>query len=329
MKNIFFARDKESAPLNVKTWFRAILCLAPLAAVLRTVALFTSFDTEIGYFNESFIVTLVNWLIVLTSAFAICGLLFISKEADLPKKADNSANSIFFSATFAGFIMLADFFYKLVSVIGGGKFSYYKMIFSSAFRAENAYMLRVGAIIEIMGVIAAVLSAVCFFVRSSKNPKAKLSAWLGFFPIIRALVGVAQIYFDMTVQMNHPSKLMLQFALISVMFYFLCEEREYVSEEHMRPRGFFISGCLAFFLCFVGGVSEIVGFFSGVLSEGSLCVEAFFSFIVSFYILARTNSFVRCVDVKDDVKADATEEIAEEIVEEIPEETSEKEETGE
>lgn len=311
----FIKRDKDSAAGNIKIWFKAILCLTPLAAVLRALSYFTSFDAEIGYFNESFFATLVNWLLIITSAFAIAGLVFISKEADLSAKIDNSANSIYFSATFAGFIMLADFAYKVFTLIGEGRFSYYKMIFSSAFRSDNAYMLRVSAIIEIMGVLAALLTAVCFFVRSSKSPKVNLSAWLGFFPIIRALVGVAQMYFDMTVQMNHPSKLMLQFALISVMFYFLCEEREYVSPEHARPRRFFIAGCLAFFLSFVGGFSEVIGFFAGKLSEGAFCIEAFFCFVISFYILARTNSFVRGLAPKAEIVKEAAEEAAEEVKE--------------
>ncbi len=298
MINKIFKRDRDSAALNIKTWFRAVLCLAPLAAALRTVALFTVFDTEIGYFNESFLTSVVNCLIVIVFAFIVCGFVFISKEADLPKKTDNSANSIFFSAVFAGFILLADFAYKVIALMTEGKLSYYKMIFSSGFRSENAYMLRVTAVIEIMGILASLLSALCFFVRSSKSPKAKLSAWLGFFPIIRALVGVANIYFDMTVQMNHPSKLMLQFALIAVMFYFLCEEREYVSADHSRSRRYFISGCLAYFLAFVGGVSELIGYFAGKLSEGAFCVEAFFCFVLSFYILARTNSFVRGVNAE-------------------------------
>ena len=317
MTDKFIKRDKDSAVGNIRLWFKTILCLTPIAAVLRTLSYFTSFDAEIGYFNESFFVTLVNWLLIITSAFAISGFVFISKDADLSRKIDNGANSIYFSATFAGFIMLADFSYKVVTLIGEGKLSYYKMIFDSAFRSENAYMLRVSAVIEMMGVLAALLSAACFFIRSSKSPKAKLSAWLGFFPIVRALVGVAEMYFDMTVQMNHPSKLMLQFALISVMFYFLCEEREYVSPEHARPRRFFIAGCLAYFLSFVGGFSEVIGFITGKLSEGAFCIEAFFCFVISFYILARTNSFVRGVGASAEIVEEVTEEtVAEEKIDE-------------
>jgi hypothetical protein len=324
MLDRFMKRDKESAPLNIKTYFKATVCLASLAAVLRTLAYFTSFDSEIGYFNESFFVTLVNWLIAVTCIFVLSGFVFISKDADLSHKTDNGANSIFFSATFAGFILLADFAYKIITIAGAEKFSYYKMIFSSAYRSDNAYIIRVTAIIEILGVLASLLAAACFFVRASKKPNAKLSAWLGFFPIIRALVGVAQMYFDMTVQMNHPSKLMLQFALISVMFYFLCEEREYVSEQHARPRRFFISGCLAYLLSFAGGFSEVVGFFTGKLSEGAFCVEAFLCFILSFYILARINSFVRCMPAKSSAEVVAEELSTETVESEASEEKSDE-----
>ncbi len=292
----FLSRGKDAALVNIKTFFWSTLCLAPLAALLRSLAYLTSFD-EIGYFNEGFFATAVSYLIVISAIFLLCGFIFISKEAKLPANVDNSANSIFFSASFAGFIMLADFAYKIYTQIGEDRFAYYKFIFDPKYRSDNSYLIRATAVIEIAGVLASLLTAVCFFVRSSKDPKAKLSASFGFFPIIRALVGVAEIYFEMEVQMNHPSKLMLQFALIAIMFYFLCEERFYVSQEHARPRRFFISGCLAFFLAFSGGVSEIVGFFSGKLSKGDFCIEAFFCLVMSFYILARTNSFVRCASV--------------------------------
>lgn len=292
------SRDKDSALKNIDLFFMVALTFAPLAALIRSIAYFTSFDSEIGYFNDGFFSQTVSSMIVVCSLFFLTGFIFISKEAKLSVKIDNSANSIFFSACFAGFVMLADFAYKIYTLIGEDKFAYYKFIFNPAYKADNSYMVRATSIIEILGVLASILAAVCFFVRSSKVPKAKLSAILGFFPIIRALVGVAEIYFDMKVQMNHPSKLMLQFALIAVMFYFLCEERYYVSDEHARPRRFFISGCLAFFLSFVAGVSEIVGFFSGKLSKGDFCIEAFFCLVMSFYILARTNSFVRCARVE-------------------------------
>lgn len=303
------SRDKGSALKNISVFYLTALIVTPLAALLRTVAYFTSFDAEIGYFTEGFFNSLINALIIVCSVFFVCGFVFISKEADLPRFVDNGACSIFFSACFAGFVMLADFAYKLVGMVTDDRLAYYRLIFSPNFISEDAYMLRVTSVIEMLGVIASLLAAICFFVRSSRAPRARLSAVMGFFPVIRALVGVAEIYFDMTVQMNHPSKLILQLALIAVMLYFLCEERYYISQEYACPRRSFICGCLAFFLAFVGGSSEVIGFFFGRLSKGELCIEAFFCLVMSFYILARTNSFVKCASAAPNDTVASTEEL--------------------
>lgn len=301
MAKLIFSREKEAAIGNIKICFKVSVIIALLAAALRSIAYLTSFDSEIGYFNGGLFATAVNYLIILACAFALCGFIFISKEAKLPVKLDNSGNAVFFSSVFAGFIMIADFAYKIYSMLGEEKFSYYKFIFDPMYKAEDSYFNRAKAIIEIVGLLASLLAAVCFFLRSSKKANGRLCTWLGFFPIVRALASVAQIYFEMEVQMNHPSKLMLQFALIAIMFYFLCELRFYISEDHPRPRRFFVSGCIAYILAFSAGVSEMIGFFLGSLSRGDFCVEAFFCLTMSFYILSRTSSFVQCAETAPEV----------------------------
>lgn len=293
MAKFIFSRKKDAAIGNIKICFKVSVIIALLAAALRSVAYLTSFDSDIGYFNGGFFATAVNYLIIVACVFAFCGFIFISKEASLPRKLDNSGNAVFFSSVFAGFILVADFAYKIYAMIGEDKFSYYKFIFAPNYKTEDSYFIRAKAVIEIVGVLASLLAAVCFFLRSSKKADGKLCIWLGFFPIIRGLTSVAQIYFEMEVQMNHPSKLMLQFAFIAIMIYFLCEQRFYVSEDHPRPRRFFVSGCIAYILAFSAGVSEMIGFFLGSLSRGDFCVEAFFCFTMSLYILSRVSSFVQ------------------------------------
>jgi hypothetical protein len=267
--------------------------LAFLAAILRSVAYVVSFDDGVGYFDRSFITTAAECSIVVACLFAVTGFIFINKKASLPKSIDNSPNAVFFVSVFAGFIMVADFVYKIFAIIADGRIEYYSYIFNKAFRAENAYVLRVTAIIEIFGTLSALLAAVWFFLHASKKIKAKLITLFGFFPVIRALTGIATVYFDMEIQMNHPSKLILQLALISSMLYFLNELRFAVSEEHPRPRRYFVSGCLAVVLCIAGGSSEMIGFFSGCLLKGEFCVEAFFCLTVGIYILANVITFVK------------------------------------
>ncbi len=306
MSNKFLSSKKDAAAVNMKVFLYSSLFIGMIGGALRSLAYLTSFENDIGYFNGSLLPTSVTYLIIIGCIFAFCGSFFIAGGADLPKKLDNKPNSIFFTSCFAGFIMLADFAYKIFYTIGEDKLAYYKTIFSPEFKSDNTYFIRATAAIEIFGILASLLSAVYFFIRASKKADNRSAIWFGFFPILRALVGVASIYFEMSIQMNHPSKLMLQFALIAVMLHLLYEERFGVSEDHPRPRTYFVTGCIAFILSFAGGLSEMVGFFTGNLKNGNFAVEAFFCLTISFYILARLNSFVRDTDKKPE-----TEEYAE------------------
>ena len=298
MAKISFTRSKDTAIENIKGYLTVSLALALIAALLRSMAYIFSFDADIGYFNGSFFSKIATYFIIVSCTFALTGFAFISKDATLPRKLTNEGNSIYFASVFAGFIMIADFAYKLYLMIGEEKFSYYKFIFASAFKSENSYIIRATAVIEIAGVVASILAAVCFFLRSSKRFDSKLCAWLGFFPIIRALTGVAQIYFEMEVQMNHPSKLMLEFALISLMIAFLYELRFFISEDYARPRNFVVFSCVALIIAISAGISEMMGFFVGKTSKGDFCIEAFFCLAMGLYGVARTVSYVKSLEEK-------------------------------
>lgn len=295
MAKISFTRKKEAAIGNIKGYFTVCFTLALICAILRVFAYLFSFDADIGYFNGSLFAKITSYFIIVSFAFALSGFIFISKEADLPRKLSFSDNSIYFASVFAGFIMIADFAYKIYFMIGEDKFSYYKFIFAPGYRHDNAYIIKATAVIEIIGALASLLAAVCFFLRASKRFDSKICVWLGFFPIVRALTGVAQIYFEMEIQMNHPSKLMLEFALISIMIALLYELRFFISDEHTKPVGFFVLSLVAVILSFSAGVSEIVGFFAGRLAKGDFCIEAFFCLTMSLYLAARTISYVKSI----------------------------------
>ncbi len=293
MSNKFLSREPNAAITNIKTCFNVSFIIALLSALLRSVSFVTSFDTEIGYFNGSLFSAAVTYLMVLGCIFAAVCYFFISKEAKLPVKLDGAPNSVFFTSCFAGFVLLADFAYKIFGMIVDDRFKKIIAIFAPNKPLDNAYFMRATALIEIFGVLASLIAAVYFFLRATKKSNSKLAVWLGFFPILRALTGVALVYFEMEIQMNHPSKMMLQFALIAVMLCLLYELRFGVSEAHPRPRLYFVSACIAFILSFTCGVSEMFAYLAGYLGRGDFFAEAFFCLTMSLYILARLNTFVR------------------------------------
>ena len=298
MVKLFLNRSKASAIGDIKRYLVLSLIWALVCAVLRSLAYIFSFDAEIGYFNDSFLAKLPTYFIIASCVFVIAGFAFVTKGIEFSKQLSNSGNAVYFASVFAGFIMIADFAYKVYSMVGEDKFSYYKYIFAPEYRAENAYIVRATAAIEIFGALASLLAAICFFLRASKKFDSKLCAWLGFFPIVRALTGVAQIYFEMEVQMNHPSKLMLEFALISLMMVFLYELRFFVAEDHVKPVGFVMFSCVALIISISAGVSEMVGFFAGRLSKGDFCIEAFFCLAMGLYVAARAVSYLKSLGEK-------------------------------
>ncbi len=272
---------------KLKVYLYSTTALALVCAILRAVCYFVSFDASIGYFNDTPLVAITNILFVLTLLWATSGFLLIPKKAMQSARFDFGGNAVFFTSLIAGFVMAADFVYKIYAYNKNGVFKRFEFVFSDSYRSDSLQIERVTMVLVIVGIVSSLLSSICFFARSSLKSKKALTAGLGIFPMLRLLSGTALVYFEMNVQMNSPSKLMIQFAMISLMLYFLGEERQYISNEYERPGRYFVFGLIAFVLSISTGVSELIAYYSGLLTRGDFCVEAFICFILSFYVLSR------------------------------------------
>ena len=79
-------------------------------------------------------------------------------------------------------------------------------------------------------------------------------------------------------------------------------------------RRFFVSGCIVILLGIACGASEMVAFFAGRTSKGTLCIEAFFCLTVGIYAITRVASFVKDSEVMTEAEVDE-ETVASEISE--------------
>ena len=116
---------------------------------------------------------------------------------------------------------------------------------------------------------------------------------VGFAPGLRGVSGLAAIYFDMTVEMNSPNKLILQAALISVMIYFVYELRMLLGGKKAHPRAYVASGLVAVALSASAAIPLICGYFAGLISNSYFFTESFICFNMMMYIAFRTLSFIR------------------------------------
>ncbi|MCQ2353642.1 MAG: hypothetical protein MJ102_00900 [Clostridia bacterium] len=294
----------------------SVLAVALLAGVLRTAALFTSYDKGIGYFNHNNILpATVTALLIIGSLWALSAAFLIRPE-ELPSAPKFNTNGVFFSSIYAGFIMLADFGYKIFQFFQLRKSGEINWILEK-FRRLQEYTSavdrsdRIIAVISVIGTAAALLSAIFFFVRASAKTAAKGHVILGMFVIIRALCGIALIYFDMDIPMNNPNKIILQIALMSAMLYFLTEERFLIGGGSEKPRAFMALALVSVILTASAGISCVIAFFAGVVSVGTFCVEGLICIIFFLYIYAHFSAYEKALAAPEGADAkELTEENA-------------------
>lgn len=279
---------------GARAWTVAVLIIALAAAALRTAAILVSYDAEIGYFSRGAILpVLADVACIAGTALALCFAVICRPRGNAVYKigARDSA-PVYFATAYAAFVMLGTFMHELWRCISEDTAAYY---FEKAAAVDNAYTarsLRIQGVLIIIGIIASAVSALYFFCRLGGKGWREWYVILGFAPGVRGVSGMATIYFDMTVEMNSPNKMLLQLALISVMIYFLLELRMLLGGKKARPRSYASVGLAATVLTAAASVSLIAAYFAGQVSNAYFFTESFFCFNMMIYIMVRTVSFI-------------------------------------
>lgn len=275
----------------------AILLIALAAALLRTVAIFTAYDSAIGYFSRGAALPVLATALCVIGCIASVAFPFVTRinGNDIPPVGARGSAPVYFATAYAAFVMLGAFGYELYRCITANTAGKLFAEASAKAASGNAYAarsLRIQGILIIIGIVSSALSAVYFVLRlGEKRSSDEWHVLFGFAPGLRCVAGLS-IYFDMTVEMNSPNKLMLQAALISIMIYFLFELRMLLSAKKARPRAYAAVGLLATTLTASASVSVIAGYFSGQVANAAFFTEAFFCFNMMVYMMVRTVSFI-------------------------------------
>lgn len=299
--------SEQSLQNKLRIYKYSVLALALIAALLRTIALFTSFDPGIGYFNNNNILPVTVIALLVIGALWGISSAFLIKREDMPTEPRFNTNGVFFVSIYAGFIMLGDFVYKvyrLIKLKQSGALSAIidRFKYASEYRDAAARTERIIAVIGVVSGVAAVLAAAYFFVRASARQNKKSHVILGMFVIIRALCGIALIYFDMNIPMNNPNKTIIQIALMAAMLYFLTEERFIIGNGAQKPWLFTATALTSVLLTATAGISCVVGFFAGLVEDGTFCLEGLICIIFFLYIYMHFSAYEKSLEP---VSADA------------------------
>ena len=174
--------------------------LTLVAVILRTVAMLTGFDADIGYFAPSFTVTLNHALYFVTGGLLIALVLFIPRDT-LPQELHTPLRAPL--AILTGVVLAAFAVAALVICVP----------------------LARGRLI-LAPTLLGLPAAVYFLITANRGGRyTDLPVLTGFIPVIWCVSGIAELYFDPYVTMNSPVKISLQMGLLGFVFIVLFELR--------------------------------------------------------------------------------------------------------
>ena len=252
--------------------FIASVCSAAAATAARTILTFTLLDANYGVYRHGSILPNIFHIILAAVCIALA-LMGIFKAPNLSKEHSVPLNTLTAFASFASALLIAA---RAAEILWFG-----------------AASLTLGKI-EITEAVFAIISALYFIALPIKGGKRSVGlAFASFGPIGWCTVSLIGLYFDKTVLMTSPNKVLGLVSLLSAMLYFLCETR--LMTENLSHRYFLAAASAAPVLLITSALPNVVCY--GLLSIGSWddLIRYAAETVLGLFILARLYAYSRSV----------------------------------
>jgi len=313
-KNRSFFKEWKEKPESVKaaTYFSTVAFQTLICALFFILAFAFFFDTDCGYFRTGSLIPSVAWASLFVFVLWAASSVFFMKNEKLPDTVPADGRISFFAAEYLGFICGFDGLYRIKQIISESSeyLTFFdKTYFGSDYAGYRLY--RVSFIVDIATAVFCFGTAAYFFCMSGKVKRSEAKALLGLFPVLRALSGITQVYFEPKIPMNTPMKMLCEAAMMASVLFFLAEIRFLLDERYARPGWYFTAGLVGCIANFTSGAALLVFYFAkseaysgqvgisgNAVSEfvsgcGEICLEAFFCINIFLYIIVRLLCFVR------------------------------------
>ena len=223
-------------------WSSAVLTF--VGVILRTVAMFTCFDTEAGYFNDSLHTTLVT---ILSFAAALLPMILsiATPKGTLPTVWPEPKRDLAPVLPFALFT-------------SSGVWILWQYVSDSQ---DNILLLLAGG----LSLVAALYDLLLISRSAGKGINVNALAAIGYAPIFWSLLSVAETYTDQFTTMNSPIKLGLQFGFLSVALTMVAELRFRLGKS--TPRAALCFHAIALYLCLTGSIPTLIALAAGILNR--------------------------------------------------------------
>ena len=271
--------NQTSATKAPRVLLIASIVASVLSICIRSIFTVTLLDTNYGvYVQESMLPTVFHAaLAVICAAMAAYAIICVKGG-----NADYFAKSgIFhtFASFVCGFLLAADILIELFKI------------------ATEAISPNKFDVLEIIFALPAVIFFICIAIKPQKASAALTLT--SFFPIAWCAVCLIRIYFDTTVLMTSPNKILGQIALLSAMIFFLTESRMLVS--NFSHKFFLAAASVAPVLLLTSGVPGIIFADKLAIGTSDSIIRCAVEVAFALFIYARLAAYVKHSENQDSI----------------------------
>ena len=232
-------------------WLTVALTL--LGVSLRSVAMLTCFDAEIGYFAPGILPTLSD-IVYPLAAIAAVVIACLTPKYTLPTKLNDTHRMP--AALTMGCALV------LFSVLG--------FVFCFPALPDKQHMLSelLNFLLRLSPFVLALPASLYFLLSLRKTGRfSEELIRIGFIPVLWSAAGIAETYTDLFTTMNSPVKITLQLGFIGFMFIAMAELRFRLGKAAPRLALALLS--IGSFLCLSGAIPLILSAFFGKLNSAN------------------------------------------------------------
>ncbi|MCQ2427099.1 MAG: hypothetical protein MJ137_01685 [Clostridia bacterium] len=294
-----YAGAASAAAGKLGIYLSSVTVLSLIAAAVTSLAVLLNYDTDPGYFQKGLLPSLAMSITAVTFIIILSAFVLLPKE--LPTDKPSGSSAAYFVSTFCAFMCLFEGGFKLYEIIKPESIEAIKTAFEKDTMYDGRRLQRIAAFISVIAIVSSFGAAAAFFLRSGSREKIQSRRntviIAGMFPVLRAIMGFAGMYFDQETVMNGSAKVICESAFVMLIFFLLCESRMEIGETRALPRAYAVTGLGAMLLSFVAGVSVGFGWIAGKITGERFMTESLFLLIMSLYC------FIRVKDYKSELEA--------------------------
>ncbi len=241
-------------------YFATLAVLMIAASILRSIALLNDMNYASGHFNDKIVIGIADKLIVAAVILALSYAFFAKRGKELIFDFSSPLNYIF-SGTVGAAILL---------------YSGYAL--SAGFRLKSILLIITG-FLAILSTVHFILASVTTVVSSERR------ADFGIITVIFLALYAAYLYFDSSLPINSPIKIVDEMTYISAALFFLYETRISIGREKW-PR-YTALGFVTMLLTAYSSIPALITYFADGIIVSNNIFETVLSFAILLFVLAR------------------------------------------